>query len=754
MSANFTPVFEGYTGQGKFKFWCQKVLPLVYDDSLSYYELLNKMVVYLNNVITDVAAMEDNVQALYNSYNSLQGYVNEHFDELVSLYNQLHDYVENYFANLDVQEEINNKLDDMAESGELYNILEPHLNRFEIIHKTVEDMVADSLLADNVKVKTLGYYSVGDNGGAEYVIQSTQPTTPYITLDNGKFAAMVMKENSYFVEQFGAYGDNSHDDSDAIQACIDAGKAVKFTTGKTYFVTKTLNIHTSYQRVTNSPVIDHAYASVRFSNYDVALYTPVFNCTGQQNVIQGINISNMHEESPRKNYHVYNENQYVSYDGRRYICVQAGTSDYNPPIFNTATGDFTNDGSVVWKCVGTSNVSNDNTTVSEIIVTGIKADFGNNNTDITVCNCRINACRVALDSKGRGPLFFNNRIAGGRIGIRLSMYKETDATDIFMTPTLGGRGARIYNNRAQAQSGTDEAFFITILGDFIGLLVTNNYIESRSGLINYTGSITLRNSIIANNIILGANSGSNPEITMEAMLKLPKCVDCIISNNVIMGVMTQEEFDENGESLTITQIKPVDGIKIVGKSDNLNICNNIISNISSYAIDIFADCTNVTITDNILKYYGNAGIFFRGNISGVSVINNKLVGSNVLYRMNNNKYIIGRVYGEIGYTATFSSSAYYEIETNIAPNDYYYCSSTILNGNIANNAGFNYSVRQNSHAYNLSTHMTLNGYAYLCTTAGTSASSEPAFNTEPCSSTTDGSVVWLCIGKSASPLIQ
>lgn len=34
-----------------FRFWCQKVLPLVYDDSLSYYELLCKVVHYINNLI-------------------------------------------------------------------------------------------------------------------------------------------------------------------------------------------------------------------------------------------------------------------------------------------------------------------------------------------------------------------------------------------------------------------------------------------------------------------------------------------------------------------------------------------------------------------------------------------------------------------------------------------------------------------------------------------------------------------------------
>lgn len=36
-----------------FKFWCQKILPLVYDDSLSYYEVLCKVVDYINKLIDD-----------------------------------------------------------------------------------------------------------------------------------------------------------------------------------------------------------------------------------------------------------------------------------------------------------------------------------------------------------------------------------------------------------------------------------------------------------------------------------------------------------------------------------------------------------------------------------------------------------------------------------------------------------------------------------------------------------------------------
>lgn len=47
-----------------FRFWCQKVLPLVYDDSLSYYEVLCKIVKYLNNLIDDTKNISAEVEEL------------------------------------------------------------------------------------------------------------------------------------------------------------------------------------------------------------------------------------------------------------------------------------------------------------------------------------------------------------------------------------------------------------------------------------------------------------------------------------------------------------------------------------------------------------------------------------------------------------------------------------------------------------------------------------------------------------------
>ncbi len=103
--ADFTPELGNYKTLQPFRYWCQKVLPLVYDDSLSYYELLCKVVDYLNKAMEDVETLNGDVTNLHKSYDELQSYVN------------------NYFSTLDVQEEINNKLDNMASNGDLYEII-------------------------------------------------------------------------------------------------------------------------------------------------------------------------------------------------------------------------------------------------------------------------------------------------------------------------------------------------------------------------------------------------------------------------------------------------------------------------------------------------------------------------------------------------------------------------------------------------------------------------------------------------------
>lgn len=62
-----------------FRFWCYKVLPLVYDDSLSYYELLCKMVDYINNLIETDKLQNDEINKLKQEIQAVQNWI-DNFD--------------------------------------------------------------------------------------------------------------------------------------------------------------------------------------------------------------------------------------------------------------------------------------------------------------------------------------------------------------------------------------------------------------------------------------------------------------------------------------------------------------------------------------------------------------------------------------------------------------------------------------------------------------------------------------------------
>lgn len=73
-----------------FRFWCQKVLPLVYDESLSYYEVLCKMADYLNTTITEVNQNDEDIASIKQTISQIQEWI-DNFDtsyvaELVEKY--------------------------------------------------------------------------------------------------------------------------------------------------------------------------------------------------------------------------------------------------------------------------------------------------------------------------------------------------------------------------------------------------------------------------------------------------------------------------------------------------------------------------------------------------------------------------------------------------------------------------------------------------------------------------------------------
>lgn len=80
-----------------FRFWCQKVLPLVYDDSLSYYELLCKVVCKLNELAENQNNLSDEIKQvaadLDDFKNQVPGMIEAKVEEWLNNYITTHGLV-------------------------------------------------------------------------------------------------------------------------------------------------------------------------------------------------------------------------------------------------------------------------------------------------------------------------------------------------------------------------------------------------------------------------------------------------------------------------------------------------------------------------------------------------------------------------------------------------------------------------------------------------------------------------------------
>ena len=178
------------------------VLPTSYLFSMTYQEQLTWLCNYISQTLIPAINTEG-----------------EAVQELQQLYKDLQDYVDNYFENLDVQAEIDNKLDEMVDNGTLENIIEPYLkNNAIFVFSTVADLQADENLVENQYVRTLGYYSINDGGDSLYKIRAlslsdTIDGSFLLALNDNSLVAELIVEGPVNFKQIGGKADNSSDNS-------------------------------------------------------------------------------------------------------------------------------------------------------------------------------------------------------------------------------------------------------------------------------------------------------------------------------------------------------------------------------------------------------------------------------------------------------------------------------------------------------------------------------------------------------------
>lgn len=185
-----------------------------------------------------------------------QNIVGEQAETLTNAFNNLKNYVDNYFNNLDVQEEINNKLNEMAQSGELDQIVGKYITRdiqpqIDNIKNEITEIknreiiiVGDSYLAgqslENPNTENYGYLLMQKlgmttnkfhrwaEGGSSFVTAGNQNHT-WQTLIQSKLNTIIPNNITeiYFI---GGYNDVTANSpqviENAMKNCIDYAHSV------------------------------------------------------------------------------------------------------------------------------------------------------------------------------------------------------------------------------------------------------------------------------------------------------------------------------------------------------------------------------------------------------------------------------------------------------------------------------------------------------------------------------------------------
>lgn len=434
-----------------FKRMCMTIgeLPTSYLDSMTYYEMLLWLTKYLSETVIPI--VNNNGLAV---------------EELQVKYTELKNYVETYFDNLDVTEEVNKKLDEMAEDGTLENLITQYLElATTYVFNSVADMKNGSNFVNGSYARTSGFYSYNDGGGAYYKIRTVTNEDVidnihlFAITDDNTLVAELIKTDNINILQLGAIpNDNTKGSENAtiIQYGLDNYSIVNIPKGEFYTNKLTLPKETTLKGVNS--------------------HTSILNYTGNGNE----NFIELATGLGASNYYMALQDLYL--DGK---------------MVNGVTGVY----------IPTSYVKINNCEIHNFKIDGIKIESCNN---IEIEKCFIQQCRHSgincqYSNVGHGQInavyIHNNNIVHCNIGI--IMY---------------GNNIVITENTIQANdvchisigsSEWDETFSQFCLSS----VISNNYTEGSGIDINevnpvikvYSGYLGSRsyNRVIRNLVITG-----------------------------------------------------------------------------------------------------------------------------------------------------------------------------------------------------------------------------------------------------------
>lgn len=314
-----------------FRFWCAKILPTEYDDALSYYEVLCKVVTKLNEIGATT-------------------------NEIGNALTELTEYVNNFIGS-ELNEEVRERLDEMFEDGSLGSLIISELYK-NMVFPTMTDVIrASDNLQPNSIVTTIQFQENADYGGAKYKIKTGTIDDFGVYIGNNLVAVPIAD----FVapEEIGYVAVENNDVSPYANKIINAGKNIILRL-ETYYSLSTITVpssrNTEIKSFNNSTIIytgDSYLFDIKTGrhNSETEYYTKAklygFNAIGNnENYFMKADegmwggcflIDNIHIQNFNKSFHlyaVYNaeiKNSFVRDCGTMYI-----------EKTNTATSYFSN----------------------------------------------------------------------------------------------------------------------------------------------------------------------------------------------------------------------------------------------------------------------------------------------------------------------------------------------------------------------------------------------------------------------------
>lgn len=161
-----------YKNLTPFKWFVLENFPFIEADfdALTEWQLFCKLGKEMNKIITSENTLGTQVESVTNAFIELQNYVN------------------NYFENLDIQEEVNEKLNQMAQSGELSEIIAQYLELQGLLcYNTINDLKNADNIANGSFIRTFGTVNYMDGIGNYYKIREILNTD---IIDNNNIVAL------------------------------------------------------------------------------------------------------------------------------------------------------------------------------------------------------------------------------------------------------------------------------------------------------------------------------------------------------------------------------------------------------------------------------------------------------------------------------------------------------------------------------------------------------------------------------------